>query len=377
MSDSNRTKTSLVVESTAGETPVGDDFLIIPKASCSLRDNTKYVESDIIRDDCNVQSVQKVGSVIGGSVATELFFSASGESIHALMQGAFRTTETAAATEVTGVACSGGVLSATGIHTGVEVGDLVKVRTSADALVGVGYFPVSVVGTNSITVTGSPTNGTGYKVVRGARMKNGTTDIDFSIEHARLDATLYSIFRGLAVSRMSMAIADEQITKLNFDFAGLNSSRGASAYAPGYTAHTDRDPITAVSVPMFRIAGTTYEFVDMSINVDTSAVARRRVGLATPTRVRRGTARITGTVNIYLDAWTELVKYSDGTASDMQIVQQDSEGNAYGLVIPKLKWTDGMADTRGKDQDDFKRLTFQAELNSTQGISARWQRFVA
>lgn len=377
MSDANRTKSSLIAEVTAGTTPPTPAMAVIPKASFSVRPTNSYRESDIIRDDANVQRVQKVSSAVTGGLTTELVYAASGDAIHSLMAAAMRTTESASPTQSTGLSCTSGVLSAgtPDVETGIEVGDVIRVRTAANAFVG--YYKVTArnTGTHTITAPGLA-NGTGYKVDRGGRMSNGTTDTNFSIEHARLDSTLYEIFRGIGVGRMGIAIADEQISKLSFGFEGLNSARGASQYASSYTTATERDSMTATSVPVLKIAGTTYEMTDLSIDVDNRLAARRKVGTTGPTSLRRGSFRLTGTLNLYLDSWSELTKHDDGTESDLWFVQQDAAGNALSFSIPKLKWTDGMTETRGRDQDDFAKLTFQAELSS-ETISARLQRWAA
>lgn len=377
MSDANRTKSSLIAEVTAGTTPSTPTMLVIPKASFAVRPSVSYRESDIIRDDANVQRVQKVSEAVTGGLTTELVYAPSGDAIHSLMQAAMRTTESASPTQSTGVACTSGVLSSgtPDVETGIEVGDVIRVRTSGNVLVG--YYKVTArnTGTHTITAPGVA-DGTGYKIDRGGRMANGTTDTNFSIEHARLDASLYEIFRGIGVGSMGISIADEQISKLTFGFEGLSSARGSSAYASGYTTPTDRDSMVATSVPVLKIAGTTYEMTDLSVNIDNRLAARRKVGTSGPTSLRRGSFRLTGTLNLYLDSWAELTKHADGTESDLWFVQQDAAGNALSFSIPKLKWTDGMTETRGRDQDDFAKLTFQAELSS-ESISARLQRWAA
>lgn len=375
MSDSNRTRSSLVVESTPGTTPATPTMLVIPKASFNVGQRTRYAESRLIRSDANIQGVQKVSSAVSGSLVTELMHSTSGESINLLRAAAFRTTETAAATQVTPVLAASGVLSATGIHTGVEVGDLVRVRTSADVLVG--YFPVTVVGSDQITVAGTFADGADYKVQRGARLKNGTTDTHFSIEHARLDNNLFKILRGIGIGTLGLRVADEQITELSFGVEGMNGARAGSAYGSGYTSHADVPSYTATRIPLFQLGGTTYEMVDMSITFDNRLAARRRAGSEGPTSIRRGSFFVTGTVTCYLDAWTELIKHDAGTASDFSISMQDELGNAEAIRLPQLKWTEATDETRGKDQDDFKVLTFQGELNSVEGITARWLRWAA
>jgi hypothetical protein len=377
MSDSNRTRTSLIAEVTPGVTPGAPTMLVIPKTSCSLKDDVRYVESGIIRDDANVQSVLDVSAAVSGGLGSELQFAATGDGLLALMLGAMRATETAAATEVTGVTASTPNLSATGIHTGVEVGDIVRVRTSADVLLG--YFVVASVGTDTISIVDPSTalTGSNLKVQRGARAKNGVATPHFSIEHARLDSNLFHLFRGVGVGGMTMSIADEQITRLEFALGGMNSQRANSAFGSVYTSPANRESITSVRVPTFDIDQQSYEMMAMTLQIDNGLVPRRQVGTRGPTSLRRGSFRVTGSVDLYLNSWGELDKFSSGMASDLLIVQQDSAGNAWGFSIPKLKWTDATEETAGRDQDDMARLQFQAELQPTQLMSMRMQRWSA
>lgn len=380
MTDSNRTRTSLIAEVTPGTTPSTPTLLVLPKAAFSGRDAIGYVESDIIRNDANVQSVQKVSEGISGTIETELQYSVAGDAMLALIAAALGATETAAATQVTGVTSSSNVLSggSGNVETGCEVGDVVRVLDSSDVLLG--YFKVGSINVGAHTMTlvgGTLANGSNRKVQRGARMKNGTTETHFSIEHARPDGSLYQMFRGCGIGGFTLRVADEQITRLSFPFEGMSSALATSEFGSAYTDPTPRESIAAVSVPVFRVGDGVYECQELSLAISRSLQARRKIGAQGPTSIRRGMFRVTGSTALYLDSWTELAKYKDGTNSDLWFVLQDAARNAWSFSVPRLKWTDGSAETRGKDQDDFARLQFQAELDPTELISLRSQRWAA
>lgn len=379
MSDSNRTRTSLVAESTPGTTPATPTMLVVPKSSFSARPRPSYQESAIIRADANIQGVYKVSNSVSGQLATELMYSASGESIYALLAAAMRSTPSAAVSYASGNVLTGEttITRASGsfITDGFAVGDIVKVTGSPDD----GYYRLSGVQALTLGLEGAfwSDDDASVTVTRGLRMANGTTDTHFSLEHARLDEDLYQIMRGMALGGMGLRIADEQITQLTFDFEGMNGARAATEYGNTYTDHTDRESFVAVNIPIFKVGGVAYEAMDIAIDVNNRVRGRRRVGAEGPTSIRRGSFAVTGTVNCYLDSWAELNKYDAGTASDIWLVQTDSAGNAIGVSIPQVKWTDAGTDTRGKDQDDFAALTFQAELDSAEDLSMRLQLFPA
>lgn len=378
MSDASRTRTSLIEEVTPGTTPAGA-FLVIPKANCTLKTNLRTVESEIIRDDANVQGVHMVGKSFGGGIATELMHAPAAEAHGLLLQAAMRNTIVAAAAEVAGVTPASGVLAATGIGTGVEVGDYVRVRTDpGNVLVGKGFYKVTVSAPNSITAPGVP-DGSLVKVQRGERIKNGTTDKHFSVEHARLDTNLFHIWRGIGVARMGLTIADEQLCKLAYAMESLTSARAGTPYASGgvYTAASERASYAATKCPTFQLAGTEYELATLSLQVDLSMRSRRKVGSETATKLSRGTWRVTGTVDIYLDSWTELTKADAGTQSELFIPILDVDGNATGIALPRVRWTDITENTDRKDTDDMARFQFAAELHPTELITMRYMRWVA
>jgi len=377
--EASRTRTSLIQEVTPGTQPAGA-MLVVPKTNCTLRDAVGYRASDIIRSDANVQGVHKVSDGVTGGLATELQYAPSAEALGLLIAGAFRSTFTAAATQSTGVTCTTNVLSAgtPDLDTICEVGDIVRVRTSGDVLLG--YYRVTIVsaGAHTITVEGTLANGSNYKVLRGARIKNGTTDKHFSIEHARLDAALFHIFRGMGVGSMGIRVADEQLTTVAFGLEGMNSERGTSTFgASGHTDPTSYATIAATSVPVLRIGGTEYEVMSASFDFANNLRARRKVGTSGPTSIGRGTFTVTGSVDMYLDAWTELTKYEAGTASAILLAMHDEAGNGCSLSLPTVKWTDGSESTDRKDTDDMARLRFQAEMHATELVTARLQFFLA
>jgi len=371
--EASRTRTSLIQEVTPGTQPAGA-MLVVPKTNVTLRDAVGYRASEIIRSDANVQGVHKTSDGVTGGIATELQYAPATEGLGLLIAGAFRSTFTAAATQSTGVSCTANVLSAgtPDLDTICEVGDIVRVRTSGDVLLG--YYRVTNVnvGAHMITVEGTLGNGTGYKVLRGARIKNGTTDKHFSIEHARLDAALFHIFRGMGVASMGIRVADEQLTTVAFELEGMNSERGVVTFGgSGHTDPTNYATMTNTSVPVLRIGGTEYEVMSATFDINNNLRMRRKVGTSGPTSLGRGTFTVTGSIDMYLDSWTELTKFEAGTATAILIAMQDEAGNGCSLSLPTVKWTDGTESTDRQNTDDMARLRFQAELHTTELVTAR------
>ncbi|MCA8949443.1 MAG: hypothetical protein KDE27_08060 [Planctomycetes bacterium] len=176
---------------------------------------------------------------------------------------------------------------------------------------------------------------------------------------------------------MSLRVADEQISTISFEGQALNTARGTSAYGQAYDPATDHESMTSTGVPTILIGNAVYEATDCTVDFDSRIVGRRRIGTEGPGSLRRGRMRVTGTINVYLDAWTEIDKHEAGSVSSLVLGMESSDGYAYSLSIPELRWTQAMTDTEGPDLDDFARLSFQGELDATEGITARWQSFAA
>jgi hypothetical protein len=222
MSDSNRIRVSIIPEVTFGVTPTSSPaFLVLATTGVTLRDRIGYQQSRTINNDRNVLDLVRLSKAAGGGIPMELTYSPVGEGLMRLITAAFAGTETAAASVSTIEATEGvGTLtrgSGSFITDGYEVGDIVRVSGSSVAADNT-FFKLSAVTALVLTVEGYTfaTDSSSLVVVRGARIKNGTTQTTFSIEVARLDLQIAQIFTGCVIDSLDFTIADEAITTVNF-----------------------------------------------------------------------------------------------------------------------------------------------------------------
>lgn len=381
MSDSNRIRVSFVEEDGSfGVTPSSPVMLILPTSGQSMRDRIGYQQSQIIRDDANVQDLVRLSKSAGGGLPSEWMWAASGspnEALYEAMRAVMRSTPTAAATQVTGVAASSNVLSASGVGTGVEVGDIVRIRTSGDVLVG--YRRVTVRNADDITVAPSIGDATGLKVLRGERFKNGATDRSFSVEIARLDITKFQVFTGQVFNTFDLTIADEAITTCAFGLEGSSSTRGNSGPASAsYSSPAARAVMDSVgNLPTFYVGGAAFAAKSIGVGINNGAAGRTQIGALGPQSMRRGQFIVTGRIQAYMDGFAEFDNYANNVATDLFFVTEDVTGAAWSFSLPQVKWSDASADTSGPNQDDYKDLAFQSILDPVELCTLRLQRFVA
>lgn len=384
MSDANKQVVSLVEEVTPGTTPASPVWLPINLTGHTLKPQVRNVESRIIRPTRDIQDSVRVGFSAGGELPTELQYDAS-LALWKLMRSALQAdSETAATTEVLSVAGAiDGTLSGTGVHTGVEVGDVVRVRTSGDVLVG--YFRVAIVATDVITVEGSLDAGTGYKVRRGLRIKNGKTARPFSLEVAddiNGDGTLdrWEYFTYAMPDTMSLQVRDGALTTINF---GMVAKQSGGVVSSRFAGSTDGSSISTEvmdpkgHVKVIRVAGTDYPVTEATFQLANGLAAREVVGTLGAISIRSGSFRLSGQHTAYFEDMTEYNKGVNNTASSLLYVTEDTAGNAFAFVIPRTKYTSVARDNTGQDTDIFVQLGYSATYDSTDAVTMRILAFPA
>ena len=392
MSDANRIRVSLIPEVTFNTTPTSTPpFLILPTTGQSLRDRLGYQQSQTIRSDRNVKDLVRLSKAAGGGLPCELTFAETTTALYAAIRASLcSAAETAATTQVTSVTSSSNVLSAGSgnVETGVEVGDILRIRDASDVLVA--YVKVSAVDTvgHTVTVVGAtiPNASTTYKVLRGARMKNGTEERSYSVEVARTDIDIAQIFTGQVFDSMDLSVSDEGITTANFSLMGSSSTRidapvsgsGTSAiYMTGatYTDPTSHPVLDSISVPEIRVANSAYAAKSLGITLANNVAARTQIGALGPQSMRRGTFNAQIRVRAYMDGFDDLDDFATNTETDLWFILIDANNRGWSFSFPQCKFSDAGADTQGLDQDDYKELALQAFLDPTELCTVRVQRW--
>jgi hypothetical protein len=380
MADGSRIRVSLVSENTYGVTPNTPAMLVLPVTGAALADRLGYVQSNVINPDRNVDDLVRLSKSAGGTIPLELRFSPAAQGLDVALTGLLCSTWTAATTQVTGVTSSSGVLSAASIETGIESGDIVRVLTSADVLVG--YYRVNTVGTGSITLYDtSVTGGTGLKVLRGRRMKNGTTSPSFSIEVAHLDLQKAIVYTGCVINTMDLNLAVGQLATITFGIEAQssvkyeNNTGSTDQFITGstFTAATTHPTLDPIGVQEIRVGGNDYAAQSLTLNLTNNARPREQIGALGPVSMARGFFGATGSATAYLENWTDHTAFAGNTATDLYFAALDANSRGYSLALPQVKFSDVTSPVQGNNTDVFKNVSVTAYKDPTEACTVRLQ----
>lgn len=381
MSSANNTRFSLVEEVTAGTTPTNPAWLDLRTLGSTLAPNNAVIESREIRSSRNPPGAKLGAPASGGSLPCELHFDSTG-ALWKLLKASIQTdAETAASTQVTSVDAdtTPNHLLASGVGTGIEVGDVVQILSSGDVLLG--YRRVTAVAANDVTYEGADINALNVKVKRGIRIKNGSTAKNFSMIEANYAPNTstynrFEIFKGQGVDTAALQIALGQITTLEFGIVGVGSSglstSDPSSGTPTYTAAPTSEVHDSLNnVPSIQVAAAEYPVQSVSINWANGLRPRGVVGQRTPTGVGSGQFRGGGTITAYYDDIAEYNKALAGTKSDLLVVSRDSTGLAYVISIPSIRWGNPTRTNKVQDEQIITNLPFVFETDATENIGIK------
>lgn len=372
MSNASQTSFKVAAESPYG-TQASSGFYVMGITSSSVRPLTTYQQDATIRASRDIPDLVRLGIGADGEVGFALRHDPSG-ALYQLMESVLQSaTATAATTQVTSVTASAvatvdTTLTGSSIETGILVGDVVQVLTGSDVLVG--YFEVKSLGTGSIDVYGGAglSGASSLKVLRGKRLKNGTTQKSYTVEIGHSDMTgsdKFEVYTGMVPDRMRLTIADGQMTQGAFNFVGKRlSETRATTISAGTAAPTTQVMNCVDHVPTFRISSTNYEATEISFEINNASAARTVIGTLGSKSVRSGSFQVTGTLRTYLDDYTEFEKVVNDTESSLVVACRDAAGKAYAFVFPRIKYSQVEAPVTGQDTDVFVTLQWQAIYDS-------------
>lgn len=380
MSSSSRTRLSLV-QRTSFSTAAALNMLVLEMASQNLVCQIATQKSRNIRSDANVPDLIPISRSTTGSIQMDFGFPHANEALWYLLRAALRTTETAATSQISNITSTSNVLTGTDITTGMEVGDVIRVKTSADVVVGYPVITDVDLGGPSITVAGvTIPNGATYKVQRGARMKNGTNEYFFDMEVAQLDVGLYELFEKVVVNSFDLTIADGQIVGANFGLMGAGSTQGTAPLCLGYTNPTAGAIFSPIGVPTFRAANTSYSARSFGLAINNNIRIRTTVSDTIENHILGyswGDFDLTTRFSTYQSNWTEMSKYIANTASSLMFVLRLANGQAMSFSIPEHKYTQMGNPTPGANQETYQDGAGQGILDALETATIRVQRWSA
>lgn len=392
MSDTNRVALRFRAESVAGTIETGAYDLVPFTGSSDLGATPETVVSDIIRSDRQVTDLIKTNESIGGQFDTELMPGAFNDLLLGMLQASAWSTETELVASGVSIDLTSGTpastLESTGAFTAsdVAVGDFVEVVQGSTR----GYFRVLTrPDNNTITVegplTGFTTAGTRTDVVvtNGAAAENGTATKSFTFERSYLDhsPTTYEYLTGLEIDTFSVTASASAIVTASFGMLGMSHS-SVTSQAAGVSDGADNSttPFNASNnVATIGEAGTPGLQVCTELTMEVANNLRQRnvIGTEGAESIGSGEFNVTGQLSVYFEDNTLLEKLLNNTQTSISFGFSDGTGNALIFDMPAVKFTEGVPEVSGKNEDVMLNLGYQAFRDSTDEYTLRVTRFTA
>jgi hypothetical protein len=207
------------------------------------------------------------------------------------------------------------------------------------------------------------------------QLKLGTAESSFSVEKHFEDINKFVLYSGMRVGTFNLSMAYGSILTGSIGFAGASASTPAtSAVGTGSVASaTTTEVLNSTSdFGTIEIGGvaTTICLSSMDISIDNSLRAIGCIGSATAKDQKLGTANITGTIEIYLDA-SSFAYYEaalNNTSTSLKYTVTDGI-NTYEFFLPKIKLSSDSPQASSLDTDTMVSLSYTALYDPTEQSS--------
>ncbi len=343
--------TSLGVTTLSGAyiVPNRDDTAALPSCTPTFQ----YAESPIATPDFEGATTAAIDFNLAWSWPTQLMYPAPGQGEENRIRQLLKSgAPTAATTEVTGVVVTNGIsfggqtciqLAAAGIDTGVEVGDVIRIRDSGNNLLSFGEVFGVTSGVLYLLTSSDIVDGSGRKVLRGRRFKPNTVKEYCPIEFASLD-TSPQIFQ-----RLIDTIPD------TWTFGGRNGQLGlkggwsglATAYAQANSAYSS-GLVTETASPLLspktdntilRYGSTTLASLAFDARIQHPLGQTKFWNQLAATDLVPGRLTSSGSFQCFLDADTRIGFVQAGSAASLLYVSTDMNKQSIAIRWPSVKLT--------------------------------------
>jgi hypothetical protein len=364
MSDSSQVALRLLEESTWGVTPgAAMDALRFSSESLGQPKNTQV--SNEIRPDGQVTDLIQLARMADGGISGELSYGTYDKLFKAVMRASDWTTLTDTGIVISADNASSEFRWASGSPPAFVVGQFVKVSGFTEAANN-GFFRVTARDSDSITVDGTLTDeAAGDSVtVQGDVLTNGNVLTSFTLEKEFVDITQFLSYTGMSPGQMDLAFPVEGVATAAFTFMGKDAALAqATVGTGGPNAANENDVINTSNhlAVLTESSGALVGTHGTGLNISVQNSLRRQPALGSLTSVGLGLGRfvVTGELTAYFENELLLNRYLNHSESGVGLVV-DGQGGAYGIYLPRVKFTGGGAPTPGNDQDITVTLPFQA-----------------
>jgi len=393
MSDANRTQIAYVEESTIGTFPGTATMTKLRFTDESLNYNIEGITTNEIRSDRQPTDFIQTGRESSGGVNFELSFGAFDDMFEGALFSDWVGVGTGTTMTITAAAGNYNfTLNATAntIALGASVSHAILsgqwielIGSTADD----GYHFVTNVATNTLTVqsitTGEALSATTV-MIKGMRLRNGTTEHGYSIERALEDKGDYFGFKGMRVNTMTITATASSILTGAFEFMGEEAIAATATMSGGaYAEAAAYDVMNAVSnvgeiMEGSSMAALTGQYIqELTFTVNNNLRGVPAIGYAYNVDVGAGSLEINGTMNLYYEDLTIYNKFVNSTTSGLSFKTEDPSGNAYIFTFPRVRYSGDTINASGKNTDVMENMTWAGLRHATHDYTVQICKFTA
>ena len=208
--------------------------------------------------------------------------------------------------------------------------------------------------------------------IKGARIRNGTTENSYWIERAHTDLSEYFSFEGMVINTMNMTFSANSIATGSFGFIGktanLDPANATTGTGTNTAAATTNFMNAVANVGNIEIDGTAVSgclIQEISISLNSNVRGLSSIGTLGFCDIGVGEIALTGNLNLYFVDSTYWDLYKAGTAFTLSWKVEDSAGNAYIFFLPKVKFSSDTVNAGSKNADVMENTSFQALMDPT------------
>lgn len=396
MSNADRVQLAYAAETGFNDYAAIEDGQRLRFVSESLRQAMNTIQSREIVDDRMVSDIIRTSIRALGDISFELTDATYNDFFHYLLQQSAFSSPIAQVSETSVVVTQSGSTMTLTPAAGTPYSTLtglvnqwvsLTAGSTAPSAVNLGVFKILTVGGSGASMDVHNPDGIAetkdFKVNSGGQVVNGTTSTPIVIQkhYSDLGGFIGVLYGGCYVSSMSLDASVDQILTGSFGIVGHSAvSSTAQQFDGTLTAATTSDPMNATDdVTALWLGAVLSEaaFTNTTFNISNNPRERQVVGSSGPDSYGFGKFNVSGTVQRYFTAHTEMAEYLADVESALVLTVRDGLGNGYVFECPAVKFTSGQRVAGGENTDIIADLAWEAKKDASEGIMMRIQKIVA
>ncbi|WP_274584093.1 phage tail tube protein [Neisseria leonii] len=229
-------------------------------------------------------------------------------------------------------------------------------------------------GKTTITVAGDVKDQTVTSAkVRAGRLTNGVTERSFSVEKYFSDAGEYFVYRGMQVSKVSLAFESKAAVTGSFDFIGRTSENGKTKFLGDKTDYTESKSGPIIDA-VLGMKDVLVDGVDMretmtagvqkiSVDFDNNMKGADAIGVLGNVDVLAGTISVGGSITMYFQSGAIYNDVIRQRRFNLSWAVFDGNGNGYAFTLPSVELDSPKVNASQKDEPLTVEMNFTALMD--------------